>query len=394
MTQPVYLDWAATTPADPELMRRALELSLAAYGNPSSSHWAGKQANSILEESRTRLLGALGMKQGSLIFTASGTEADHIPMLALLKHFNRVASQGKKIHIIISGIEHAAIDCQARMLQKTGIEISWVAPDTRGHIVPEAVASHIRKETALISVMAVNNETGALQDIRGVSTLIDDAASTLKIKKPWFHVDAVQMLGKLPVAEYCMGADSIALSAHKIRGPKGVGALWLGRPLESFVCGGGQEKGIRPGTENLFGALAFSLAGEKAQQLLETYVVHAQSLELRLLEGVARIKGAVVVPERKPKDNGFVPSIVSLSFLGVGGETMVRALSDRGIAISTGSACSSRHKEKGRRILKAMGVPEDISFSSIRVSTGILTSEHEIDIFLEQAEDLYRTLKT
>jgi len=394
MTHDVYLDWAATTPADSELMRSALEISLASYGNPSSSHWAGKQASNILEESRQRFLAALGMNHGSLIFTAGGTEADHIPMLALLKHLKRAASQGKNIHIIISGIEHAAIDCQARMLQKTGIEVTWVAPDTRGHIMPEAVASHIRKETALICIMAVNNETGAIQNIRGISALIEDAARTLKIKRPWFHVDGIQMLGKLPVAEYCLGADSIAFSAHKIRGPKGTGALWLSRPLESFVCGGGQEKGMRPGTENLFGALAFSLAGEKAQQMLETYAAHAQALELRLLEGVTRIKGAMVVPERKPKDSGFVPSIISLSFPGLGGETMVRALSDRGIAISTGSACSSRYKEKERRILKAMGVPEDISFSAVRVSTGALTSEHEIDIFLEQAEDLYRRLKT
>lgn len=392
--QPVYLDWAATTPYDTEILHKAFELSLEAYGNPSSSHWAGKQAKNLLESSRVRLLSALGMNKGSLVFTASGTEADHIPLLAFLTYYKHNALKGKKIHFIISGIEHAAIDCQARMLEKIGIEISWVAPDSRGHIMPEAVASHIRKETVLICVMAVNNETGAIQNIRGISALIDQAARILKIKKPWFHVDAIQMFGKLPIAEYCFGADSIAISAHKIRGPKGVGGLWLDRPIESFVCGGGQEQDIRPGTENLFGALAFSFAGEKAQQLQKTFIAHTQALEQRLLEGVAQIKGAIVVPERKPRDDGFVPSIISISFPGLGGETMVRALSDRGIAISTGSACSSHHKEKGRRILDAMGIPPDISFSTIRVSTGLLTSEHDIDIFLEQAEDLYRTLKT
>jgi len=188
--------------------------------------------------------------------------------------------------------------------------------------------------------------------------------------------------------------DSFAISAHKIRGPRGIGALWLSRPLDAFVCGGGQESGLRPGTENLLGALAFRFAVETVSESLDTYTLHARQLEKRIIEGVSHIRGASVVPERVPGDEAYVPSILSIAFPGLGGETMVRALSDRHIAVSTGSACSSNQRHRGRRVLQAMGVPDDIAFSAIRVSTGPLTTPEEIDIFLEQADDLYRTLKT
>jgi cysteine desulfurase len=202
------------------------------------------------------------------------------------------------------------------------------------------------------------------------------------------------MLGKLSMRQILAWVDSFAISAHKIRGPRGVGALWLSRPLNAFACGGGQERGIRPGTENLFGALAFRFAVEKASACLDAHTLHARQLERHLIEGLSHIPGALLVPERAPGDEAFVPSILSIAFPGLGGETMVRALSDRHVAVSTGSACSSNRRELGRRVLQAMGVPEDIAFSTIRLSTGPLTTLADIDAFLEHAEDLYRTLKT
>lgn len=395
MSRPhVYLDWAATTPPDPDILRKTLDLSLACYGNPSSAHRAGKEAHRILEEARRRLTAALGLDalSGKLIFTASGTEADQIPFLSLLRGMRSLSL--RKIHLVVSAIEHAAIECQAGVLERMGIEVSWVHPDSKGHIHPEDVASRIRKETALVAVMAVNNETGAVQDISAIAGAIADASRTLGIRKPWFHTDAVQAAAKLPLAAHCGEADSIALSAHKIRGLKGTGALWLSKNLEPLACGGGQEQGIRAGTENVPGALAFSFAAESAMSSFESLLAHACALEMRLLNGIALIPGACIVPQRAPQDPSYVPHIVSAAFPGLGGETMVRALSDAGIAVSTGSACSNNKRQKGRRVLRAMGIPDDISFSAIRISTGPLTTIKDIDSFLEHAEDLYRKLKT
>jgi cysteine desulfurase len=389
----VYLDWAATTPADPEILRSSLEPSLEAYANPSSNHWLGRQAKQSLEESRTSLMRALGISKGSLVFTGSGSEADHIPLLALL-HRLKPLDIRRAPHVIVSTIEHSAIDCQIRALQKLGVEVSWINPDSQGHVDPDQVAARLRKETVLVTVMGVNNETGAIQNISAIGQRIKDTAQGIGMKKPWFHVDAVQMLGKLAMREVPDYADSFAISAHKVRGPRGIGALWLSRPLEAFACGGGQEGGIRPGTENLFGVLAFRHVVEKVSESLENHNVHALMLESRLIEGVSRIKGALLVPQRRPRDAGYVPSIISIAFPGLGGEIIVRALSDRKIAVSTGSACSSNRRRQGRRVLQAMGVPDDISFSTIRLSTGPLTTPEDIDAFLEHAEDLYRKLKT
>ncbi|MCX8013363.1 MAG: cysteine desulfurase [Rectinema sp.] len=390
----VYLDWAATALPDAAILRQAMELSLTHFGNPSSAHQTGRNAREILEAARNRLATSLGLDTlgGTIVFTASGTEADQIPFLSLLRAMRALSL--KKTHIIVSAIEHATIECQAAMLQRMGLEVTWVVPDSSGHIHPDSITSRLRKETALIAVMAVNNETGAVQDISGIARAIAESAHAKGMKKPWFHTDAVQASGKLPLAAHCHGADSIAISAHKIRGPKGIGGLWLSRKLEPLACGGGQENGIRSGTENVLGAVAFSFAAEAAIRDFESRRVHALALESQLLQGIASIPGACTVPNRKPADPSFVPDIVSIAFPGLGGETMVRALSDAGISVSTGSACSSNKMEKGRRVLKAMGVPDDISFSSIRVSTGPTTTAQEIDYFLQRAEDLYRRLKT
>jgi len=390
----VYLDWAATAPPDSDVQREALSLSLESYGNPSSAHAQGKRARELLEGARKSIQSAAGLTKGSFIFTGSGTEADQIPLLALLRKFIRTGRSAKPVHIVVSSIEHAAIDAQAHQLEKMGIEVAWIDADTSGFIDPQRVADRVRRDTALVTVMAVNNETGALQDVSAIGRAARDAAARAGARDFWFHIDAVQALGKLPMGALTLQADSIAVSAHKIRGPKGIGGLWLKKPLETLALGGGQEQGIRAGTENVFGAIAFALAAQKAYGSLGANGELARTLETRLIEGVARIPGALLVPRRAIADSGYVPHIVSLAFPGVGGETMVRALSDRGIAVSTGSACSSNKSRQGRRVLKAMGIPEDIALCALRVSTGSATTPSEIDAFLEHAEDLYRKLKT
>jgi len=388
-----YLDWAATTPADPQLMQDALRVSLEAYGNPSSNHLIGRQAKELLEDARHGIMRALGLSWGKFVFTGSGSEADQIPLLATVQKLRKKSAASKPLHIVVSSIEHAAIENQIKVLEKMGIEVSWIQANAFGFIDPEKISSHIRRETALVAVMNVNNETGAIQNTSSIAASISQGAAVAGIPKPWFHVDAVQSLGKLPIGEISSYADSIALSAHKICGPKGVGGLWLSKTLEAFTSGGGQEFGIRAGTENLFGAIAFQKVVEKTvENEVENHLI-AHRLESRVIEGVSHIERAIIVPERCPSDVHYVPNIISIAFPGVSGETMVRALSDRGIAISTGSACSSNKIHKGRRVLKAMGISEEIAMSTIRLSTGPSTTSDEIDRFLEHSEDLYRMLR-
>lgn len=390
----VYLDWAATAPPDKDLQQKALTISLESYGNPSSAHWMGRGARELLEDSRSNIISSMGIERGSFVFTGSGSEADQIPLLALLRRIVRSKQTSRPLHIIISSIEHAAIDSQATLLEKMGIEVSWIAPDARGFIEPSRVAAQVRRETALVAIMAVNNETGAVQDISEIGRNIRIAADELGARRLWFHVDAVQALGKLPMRELTRHADSIAFSAHKIRGPKGIGGLWLAHPLDALAQGGGQEHGIRAGTENIFGAIAFSMAVENAHSNIDASRELAKQLERKLIGGITNISGSTLVPERKPSDPGYVPHIISVAFPGVGGETMVRALSDHGIAVSTGSACSSNKGHKGRRVLSAMGIPDDIALCAIRISTGASSTPQDIDAFLEHSEDLYRKLKS
>ena len=400
-----YLDWAATTPPDVGILQRALEESSELFANPSSAHRAGKAAKQLLEGARSSLLSSLapslgGNKSpGGLAFTASGTEADQLPMLALLRNLMKgtpsASASQVRPHLVISAIEHAAIDSQAEALGRLGFDITFIKPEADGIVQPFKVAEAIRPTTKLIAVMAVNNETGAVQDISAIGRSIASGAASLGIRPPLFHVDCVQALGKIPLDLSGGNVTSAAFSAHKIQGPKGVGALWHAKPIEALAVGGGQEGGLRSGTENIFGISSFAACAAKAVSSLGARLEHALLLEESLLEGLKRISGSCAVPfGREPRDPRYSPWIVSAAFPGLGGEVLARALSDAGIAVSTGSACSHTHATKGRRILDAMGLPEEYSFSSIRISFGPDTELEEIHRFLSTAEDLYRRLKT
>ena len=395
----VYLDWAATTPPDLSLLVPALEESARLYANPSSPHAAGKAAREALESARASLMASMASfaggkpPKGSIVFTGSGTEADQIPLLALL----RARGSSSAPHIVISAIEHAAIAAQAEALAKLGFEVTTVKPGADGAVGPEKVAEALRPNTRLVAVMAVNNETGAVNDIGAIGRAIGVAAASLRLPRlPLFHVDCVQALGKIPFDLAEAGATSAAFSAHKLRGPRGVGALWHAKPIEPLAIGGGQESGVRSGTENLFGALAFARCAAAAVASAADGLDHARALERQFLEGLASIPGATAIPLcRKPGDPRWSPWLASAAFPGLGGEVFARVLSDSGIAVSTGSACShSKGAAKGRRVLEAMGVPADLAFSSIRLSWGPTTGAADIDRFLETANALYRSLKT
>ena len=235
----VYLDWAATTPPDREILAEAMAVSLERYGNPSSVHEPGKNARATLEDARTKAAAALGVKPETIFFTSGGTESNHLPMLSLLQRPVRGT-------IAISAIEHPSIVEQARMLELTGWKTLVIPVTPDGFVTPDAVLSTIRDDTSFVAVMAVNNETGAIQPVREIASALMSRPSGKK--KPHFHVDAVQAAGKIPLDLSAQGIDSASVSAHKLQGPRGIGLLYMARKLEPFIRGGGQEAGIRPGT--------------------------------------------------------------------------------------------------------------------------------------------------
>lgn len=381
-----YLDWAASAPPYEDIARDAVDLALEHYANTSSGHAAGKAAAAALEEARALFAGALGAAAGEIVFTSGGSESDAIVLLSAL---NRRQPPGKPVNIVLSAVEHSAVHAQAMQLARLGVEPRLAKPGADGIVRPECVAALVDADTAMVTVMAVNNEIGAIQPLRAIGEAARAAAAAAGARKPpLFYSDAVQALGKVAFKPGELGLDAAGFSAHKLGGPRGVGVLWLRRPIEPLACGGGQERGIRAGTHNLAGAWAFARAAVRAVSGLDEARAAAIELELRLMDGLARIPGAAVIPRgRRPGSADYSPFIVSMTFPGLGGETMERALGDLGVAVSTGSACS--HGAKERRILAAMGVPTADSFAAIRVSTGRSTTAADIDYFLERAAELY-----
>ena len=249
-----YFDWASTSPSDNKILQEALEISQSAWANPSSIHAGGKEARTILESSREKCASVLGVKTEQIYFTSGGTESNHIPLLSVL-------NRPKKGTVLLSSIEHPANREMASSLQKCGWKTVFIPSSSDGIITPESVEKCLSDDTVFVSIMAVNNETGAIQPVYEIAELLKKFYSGKR--KPKFHIDCVQAAGKIPLNISADGIDSAAFSAHKISGPRGIGILYLKEPIEPFLKGGGQEKYIRSGTENLFGAVAFSKCLEK-----------------------------------------------------------------------------------------------------------------------------------
>jgi len=379
-----YLDWAASAPPYPDILRESVETAVVYFGNPSSRHSPGRAGSEILEGARATLAKAVGSTPGQIIFTSGGTEADSIALLSVLVHPGESS-------IVVSELEHAAVYEQARMLESLGIKVIRVRPDSSGIVQPAALADAVRKDTRLVALMAVNNETGALQpvaeSVAAVRAACQDAG-----RVPFFHCDAVQALGTVPFNMEKLGVDGAAFSAHKTGGPRGVGAMFLRRPLQVLVQGGGQENGTRPGTSNPAGAQAFAKAAERSVAAIDSRHASSRELEWQLMDGLRSIRGATVLPLlRNAGDSSYVPNIISMAFPGLAGETMVRLLDEAGVVISTGAACSGSRKE--RRVLDSMGTDPELSLCAVRISTGRETSGNDIQAFLEHAELAYKKFK-
>ena len=372
----VYLDWAATALPDRDVLLASVDAALSGYANPSSVHQDGKVAALLLSGARDKCARSLGVRSDTLIFTSGGTESNHLPMLALLQRPVRGT-------IAVSAIEHPAILEQAKMLECTGWKTLIIPVTKEGFVTSEAVLATIRDDTAYVAVMAVNNETGAVQPIREIATAL--IAHCAGKKKPHFHVDAVQAAGKIKLDLTIPGLDSASISAHKLSGPRGIGLLYLSHRIEPFIRGGGQESGFRPGTENLAGAYALSQCLEISTRL--NFEPKARELMKQIIQSLTSISGITIIPDSRTDDDPrFSPYIAQFTNKGIPGEVLVRALSDREIYISTGSACSS--KKKTRPVLQAMNVSPAMQQNAFRISIGSETTLEEIAILSTALQSL------
>ena len=360
-----YFDWAATTPPDQDILKESLEITMKNWGNPSSVHQIGKNAKSVLEETRAKVAKTLGVKTENIYFTSGGTESDQIPLLSVM-------TKPLCGTVLISSIEHPAIREQAYAMKRCGWKIKELPTDKYGIIQPQTVVDYLTDDTMLVCIMAVNNETGVIQPIYEIADALTQASKNKR--RPKFHVDCVQAAGKIQLNLSHNGIDSAAISSHKICGPRGIGILYLKDKLEPFLKGGGQEKNIRSGTENVFGAVAIS-------KCLERYYNKDNSefskISQDFVNQLSQLKGCTIIPQsRLEKPELFSPFVIQAAFSKIPGNVMLRALDSEGFSISTGSACSS--KKNNRPVLEAMHINNDLRETSVRFSFGPHTTQKAV----------------
>lgn len=386
-----YFDWAATSPVDEDILQEAVQLACTNWGNPSSTHAVGKQAKELLEQARTRAANAIGVKPETIYFTSGGTESDHIPLLAQL-------SKPAKGQVLVSSIEHPAVKEQADALKKCGWKVTAIPADKYGIITPQAVVELLTPETTLVCIMAVNNETGVIQPVYEIADAITTWANGKR--KPKLHLDCVQAAGKIPLNLSYKGIDSAALSSHKICGPRGTGILYMKDVIEPFLRGGGQEKGVRSGTENVLGAVAFSKCLERyymnssanSQEQNAGYAHYNKQIDItnHFVTELSKLKGCTIVPQgRLEKPELFSPYVVQAAFDHIPGNVMLRALDSKGFYISTGSACSS--KKNSRPVLEAMHIDSKLRETSVRFSFGPHTTQKAVTELFDAVADVNST---
>ncbi len=367
-----YFDHSATTPLDPRVVEAMLPFYGATFGNPSSLHWAGQQAKQAIDNGRQQVADLFHADPNEIIFTASGTEADNMALIGVATQY-----QPKDCHIITSSFEHPAILETCKYLEKLGYSISYLPVSSDGIVLPESLQQTLHPNTRLVSVMAANNVVGTLQPI-------SDLARITKEHGALFHTDAVQAVGKIPLHMDRIPADLLSMSAHKLHGPKGIGGLYVrqGVPILPLVHGGGQERGLRSATENVAGIVGFGKAAAIAGAEMNEEVGRLIGLRNQIIDEVKdQIPNAYLIghPHRR------LPGHICLGFAGQEGEAihLMLALNEAGIAISTGSACSSHHAGQPSYILMAMGMDPVRARGSLRITLGRFNTEQEVDTFLQ-----------
>jgi len=366
----IYIDYAATTPTDPEVTKAMQPYFFERFGNPSSIHSYGQQAKKALEDSRERVAKFLGAKSDEIIFTSGGTESDNTVIEGVA-----YALQTKGNHIITSAIEHHAVSEPCKLLEKRGFKVTYIGVGRDGLVNPEDIKKAITDKTILISIMHANNEIGTIQPIAEIGRIARE-------KGILFHSDAVQTVGHIPVDVNELNVDFLSLSAHKFYGPKGIGALYIrkGSRMESFLRGGDQEKDRRASTHNIPGIVGLAKAVELSQNNMKEEEEFQRHLRDRLIKEIPN-------KIRKVRLNGDpikrLPNNVNFSIEYIEGESMLLNLDILGIAASTGSACTSTSLEPSH-VLLAIGLSAEVAHGSLRFTLGRWTNEEDVDYLLEQ----------
>ena len=371
----VYLDNAATTRVCPEAADIAYKTMLETYGNPSSTHTKGREAKAVLDNARKQLAAALDCAPGEVYFTSCGSGGDNWAIINGAESMRR-----KGLHIISSEVEHDAVRKSMDELKRRGFEVTMLKPESDGSISPEAVAAALRPDTVLVSLMMVNNETGAVTDIAAVAKALKKAKSIALL-----HTDAVQGFMKVPFSAKRLGADMITVSGHKIHAPKGIGALYIktGVKIKPYIMGGAQESGLRAGTEAMPQIAAFGKACELANASMNDATERmAQLRQYAAGRIVAEMPEAVII-------GGGAPHILSVSLPGWRSEVLMNFLEARSVFVSRSSAC----KKGGRsHVLEAMGLPAEVIDGAVRISLSRYTTKDELDELCSALKDAHDTL--
>ena len=375
----VYADNAATTPVTPAVLEAMTPWLMENYGNPSSIYSIGRAARTAVEKARRQVAAALNAEPGEIYFTSCGTEADN---WALKGSMRRWAAKGKK-HLITAAFEHHAILHSAKALEKEGFEVTSLPVTPEGLVDPAEPEKAIREDTALVSIMLANNEIGTVQPIA-------ELAAIAHAHGAWFHTDAVQAVGHIPVDVKALGVDMLSLSGHKFHAPKGVGALYVKKGIlpNIFMDGGAQEKGRRAGTENLASIVGLGEAITVATASLEENMARITAMRDRLIDSLLRLPKTRLNGSREHR----LPGNLNISFEGIEGESLLLRLDMAGICASSGSACTSGSLDPSH-VLMAIGLPHEVAHGSLRLSLSELTTEEDIDYIIAQVPPIVEGLR-
>ena len=378
-----YLDNAATTKVSEQVSDIITQTMCVDFGNPSSMHKKGMEAERFINQAREIIAGSLKVEPKEIVFTSGGTESNNMALIG-----TAYANRRTGMHIITTEFEHASVHNPLLFLEELGYQIDFVPVDEMGHVILSKLVEMVREDTILVSVMYVNNEVGAIQDIAEISRAV-------KAKNPnvLLHADAIQAYGKYRILPKKEGIDLLSVSGHKIHGPKGSGFLYIRDKVKvkPLIFGGGQQKGMRSGTDNVPGVAGLAVAAKEIYTDHENKIHHLYALKSRMVEGLRAMEGVTVNAVTEPITD-CAPHIVSASFAKLRSEVLLHALEERGVYVSSGSACSSNHPGISGSLV-AIGVKKELLDSTIRFSFSVNTTTEEIDYALEQLKQLVPMLR-
>ena len=377
----VYFDNSATTRVLDSVRDVVVKVMTEDYGNPSAKHRKGMEAEQYVRQAASRIAKTLKVKDKEILFTSGGTESNNMALIG-----TAMANQRAGKHIISTRIEHASVYNPLAFLEQQGFEVTYLSVDSQGHISLEELEASIRPDTILVSVMYVNNEVGAIEPIEEIASLVHGRNPAILL-----HVDAIQAYGKLVIHPKKQGIDLLSVSAHKFHGPKGVGFLFIdGRvKIHPLLYGGGQQKDLRSGTENVPGIAGMGAAAQEMYTDHQEKVDYITGLKDYMIDRMGQLEGVTV---NSLKGGQGAPQIVSASFQGVRSEVLLHALEDKGIYVSSGSACSSNHPAISGT-LKAIGVRQELLDSTLRFSFGVFNTLEEVDYCIDTLKELLPVLR-